>query len=162
MAAIGWAKVVRPKYRTGNATPVILVANDPHPSPAADVVHEAMHRPQLIQGTGVGSAVPDQPGRIERLPLGAEVRIDVRVVDGPVERGRIGTGDHEGPDSKLPVSHVQTHADRRSKLVAVAGKEVPIRDIDARRISEQAINLHCFDNDAAKISQWARQIASRS
>src|SRR4029453_7333143 len=54
------------------AAPEILVANDPHPPPAAHVVHKAMRRPQIIQGTCVGSAAPDQPGRIERLPLGAE------------------------------------------------------------------------------------------
>src|SRR4029450_6607905 len=59
--------------------------------------------------------------------------------------------DHEGPDGELPVSHVEAHADRRSKLVAVAGKEVMIGDFDARWISEQAINLHGFSNNAAKV-----------
>ena len=98
-----WGERRATEERHRDATLVILVANDPHPTACAHVVHETMCRLKVLQGAGVRSMAPDQPGRAQRLSLGPQIAIDIGIADGSIESRGVGAGDHERPDREFPV-----------------------------------------------------------
>lgn len=84
-----------------------FIADEGQPTAASDIVdHSACRRlPGVVFMAAL--AFSEQAARVKELPLPAQKPIDMRVFDGAVNPGRIAAGHGAGPDSKLPVSHVQ-------------------------------------------------------
>jgi len=116
-----------------------FIADEGQPTAASDIVdHSACRRlPGVVFMAAL--AFSEQAARVKELPLPAQKPIDTKVFDGAVNPGRIAAGHGAGPDSKLPVSHVQRHADMRTGLAHLHGEGVEPDDLETIRLRSDTV-----------------------
>ncbi len=138
----------RAEERHGDAAVVEEIADETQTAAAAYVIRD--------QARGGGGflhvvAASEQAAGIEVLAGVAQVGVDVGVLDHAENRSRVFARRRHGPDGEFPVAHVERDADGRPELVAVAVEHALVQDLEARRLADDAIDLHGLGHDAAEV-----------